>query len=164
MAGDRLDDQRTQAERLEKVAVELGAFLRQSEMVRLASSQQVEGEWSVLQILGHLAEMIPYWLENCRRIIAARGTPLPFGRSHEAEERLAGVERGAKGDVDELLRLVDREIQTAVQTIRGMSPAERERQGVHIRYGAMSVAQVIERFIVAHAEEHLEQVRAVLMI
>jgi hypothetical protein len=108
--------------------------------------------------------MIPYWLENCRRIIAARGTPLPFGRSHEAEERLAGVERGAKGDVDELLRLVDREIQTAVQTIRGMSPAERERQGVHIRYGAMSVAQVIERFIVAHAEEHLEQVRAVLMI
>jgi hypothetical protein len=159
-----LDDGRTQAERLEKVAVELGALLRQPEMARLASSQQVDGEWSVLQILGHLAEMIPYWMEHCRRIIAAKGTPPQFGRNHEAGERLAGVERGAKGEMNELLQLVEREIQVAVQAIRGMSPDERDRQGMHIRYGAMSVAQVIERFIVAHAEEHLEQVREVLMI
>jgi hypothetical protein len=131
-----------QAERLENVAVGLSALLRQPEIARWASSPPLKGGWSVNQILGHVGEMIPYWMDKCRLLIAA-STPPVFGRDHEAEERLAGVARGANG---------------AAQAIRGMSLAERSQKGIHIRYGEMDVAQVIEQFIVAHAEEHLSQV------
>ena len=115
-----------------------------------------------MQVLGHLAEMIPYWLEHCRRLAAASGEPPAFGRSLDAPERLAGVERGASEDLADLLSQVDQEIRVAAQTIRQMSPADRLKQGIHARYGPLTVAQVIEQFIVAHAEEHLAQIRAAL--
>ena len=161
--GVGLDDGMSQAERLEKVAVALSAMLHQLEATRQASSQSIEGEWSVNQILGHMAEMIPYWMQHCDRIIVAQEALYRFGRSHAAEERLAGVERGAQGELAELLLLVEGEIQSAAKTIRGMSPAERSRQGLHIRDGALSVAQVIERFIVVHAEEHLTQIEMAVL-
>jgi 2-succinyl-5-enolpyruvyl-6-hydroxy-3-cyclohexene-1-carboxylate synthase len=80
----------------------------------------------------------------------------------DAPERLAGVERGVTGDLADLLSQLDHAIQVAAQTIRQMSPADRLKQGIHIRYGTITVAQVIEQFIVAHAEEHLAQIQAAL--
>jgi hypothetical protein len=43
-----------------------------------------------------------------------------------------------------------------------MSAADRGKKGIHIRRGEMTVADVVEVFIVSHAEDHLEQVRAAL--
>ncbi|MGB3400072.1 MAG: hypothetical protein WBA34_07865 [Candidatus Deferrimicrobiaceae bacterium] len=44
-----------------------------------------------------------------------------------------------------------------------MSAAERSKKGIHIKLGELTVADSVERFIVAHAEEHLEQIRAALL-
>ena len=115
-----------------------------------------------MQTLGHLAEMIPYWLSHCQTLIAATAEPPHFGRSLDAPERLTGVERGAMGNPDELLRLLNDEIQAAANTIRQMSTAERGKKGIHHSRGEMTVADVIELLIVAHAEDHLAQVRAAL--
>lgn len=158
-----------QARRLENVGIELAALLRQSDVAgriqnRPGDEDAGNDEWSVTQILGHMAEMIPYWLEHCRRLIAATGEPPHFGRTLEAPERLAGVEMGGTGNLDELQGRVESEIQTAAQAIRQMTPTERAKPGIHLRHGEMTVAQVVERFIVAHAEEHLEQVWATLQI
>jgi hypothetical protein len=117
---------------------------------------------SGMQILAHIAEIIPYWLDHCRRLIAASGDVPRFGRSLDARERLDGVERGAKYSRDQLVGILREEIRSAAATIRSMSPAERNRKGVHIRRGEMTVAQVLEVFIVAHAEEHLGQLGAAL--
>jgi len=158
-----------QARRLENVGNELAALLRQSDVAgriqnRPGGEDAGNDEWSVTQILGHMTEMIPYWLEHCHRLIAATGEPPHFGRTLEAAERLAGVEMGATGNLGELLGRVESEIQTAAQAIRQMTSEELGRPGIHLRRGEMTVAQVVERFIVAHAEEHLEQVRATLQI
>jgi uncharacterized damage-inducible protein DinB len=163
----------------------MSALLRQSDMVQRDKALPVDvadngvadnggadtggedtGEvaWSVQQILGHMAEMIPYWLNQCDRLIAATGEPPRFGRALDSPERLAGVELGAAGGFDETLGRVEGEIQAAAQAIRQMTPAERAKAGDHLRYGEMSVEQVIERFIIAHAEEHLAQVQATLRI
>ena len=106
--------------------------------------------------------MIPYWLSHCRALIAAAGEPPRFGRTLDAPERLAGVERGATGTPDEYLRLLNDEVQAAATAIRHMPAAERGRKGIHLRRGEMTVADVVEVFIVAHAEEHLAQVQAAL--
>jgi hypothetical protein len=154
-------DTETQARRLENVGEHLRTLLRQPDVAQRWHTAQSDEVWSAMQTIGHMAEMLPYWLTHCRTLMAAAEPP-QFGRTLDAPERLAGVERGATAKPDDLLRQLNDEIQTTANAIRGLSAAERGKKGFHFRHGEMTVAEVVEVFIVAHAEEHLEQVRAAL--
>jgi uncharacterized damage-inducible protein DinB len=150
-----------QARRLESAYEQLAALLRRPDVAQRLRLAPGENEWSAMQVLGHTVEMIPYWLSHCRTLIAAAEPPR-FGRLLDAPERLAGVEQAASGTPDEFLRRLDDEVQTAAAAIRRMSAAERGKKGLHLRRGEMTVADVIEVFVVSHAEEHLAQVQAAL--
>lgn len=151
-----------QARRLESVDEQLTTLLVHSDAIgRLRATG--DNEWSVMQILGHMVEMIPYWLGHCRVLIAVTAEPPVFGRGPDASERMAGIERGSNGDPKELLGLLNDEVETAARAIREMSAVERSKKGIHIKLGELTVADSVERFIVAHAEEHLEQIRATLL-
>jgi uncharacterized damage-inducible protein DinB len=152
----------SEARRLESVGAQLAALLREPEVARRMRDAPGENEWSTMQVLGHLSEMIPYWIVQCRALIASTGEPPRFGRPPDAPERLAGPERGARGNPDEVLRAAEAEIQSAAQAIRQMSAADLAKAGVHVRRGPMTVADIVESFMVGHAEEHLAQVRAAL--
>ena len=151
-----------QAQRLEHVYEQLAALLGQPDVMQRLRTPTSEHEWSAMQIMGHMLEMIPYWLDSCRVLIAATAAAPRFGRSLDAPERLAGVERGATGDPDQILRQLREEVYAAMRVIRGMSPADRNKKGVHITRGEMTVAEIIEDLVTAHAEAHLAQVRAAL--
>lgn len=151
-----------QARRLEAMYAQLAALLGQPEVAQRLRTTPGEKEWSAMQILGHVAEMIPYWLSHCRAISATTTEPPVFGRTLAAPERLAGVEQGATADPAALLGLLNEAVQAAGRAIRGMSPVERSKKGIHVSRGEMSVADVIEAFIVAHAEDHLAQVQTAL--
>lgn len=162
MTYSEMDSKEAQARRLERVGVQLAALLSQPEATQRSRTHPGEDEWSAIQVLGHLAEMIPYWLDHCRRLIAATSEPPAFGRGLDAVERLDGVRRVDSARLEELLSMVENEIQSAAQAIRQMSPADRASKGIHLRDGEMTVAEVIERIIVEHAEEHLAQIQAAL--
>ncbi len=151
-----------QARRLERMNEQLATLMRQPDVARRLRATPGENEWSAMQTLGHLAEIIPYWLSHCQALIAATAEPPHFGRSLDAPERLTGVDRGAMGNPEELLRLLNDEIQAAANAVRQMSTAERDKKGIHPRLGEVTVADVVELLIVAHAEDHLAQVRATL--
>ena len=160
-AGTEENPAEAQARRLESAYEQLAALMRRPDVAQRLRAAPGENEWSAMQTVGHIAEMIPYWLSHCRTLIAAAEPPR-FGRTLDAPERLAGVERGALGTPDEFLRVLNDEVQAAARAIRQMPAAERSRKGIHLRRGEMTVADVVEVFIVAHAEEHLAQVRAAL--
>ena len=82
-----------QAKRLERVYEEVAKLLREPGVVARLRTPPGENEWSAMQTLGHMTEMIPYWLNHCRTLIAAMGTPPTFGRTPGSPERLAGVAR-----------------------------------------------------------------------
>lgn len=150
-----------QARRLENVSEQLTALLKQPEAARRLHTAPGAKEWSAMQVLGHVVEMIPYWMSHCRALIAATEPPR-FGRTPDAPERLAGVERGAAAEPEELLRLLHKEVQAAARSIRQMTAAERGKKGIHNKRGEITVADIVEVMIVAHAEEHVAQVRAAL--
>lgn len=150
-----------QARRLESVYEQLATLMIHSDANRLLRVAGVN-EWSVMQVLGHMVEMIPYWLGHCRVLITTTGEPPVFGRGMDAPERLAGIEHGSNGDPKELLGLLHDEVKAAASAIRDMSAAERSKRGIHIKLGELTVADCVERFIVAHSEDHLEQIRATL--
>jgi uncharacterized damage-inducible protein DinB len=161
-AGTEENPGEAQARRLENVYEQLVALLGRPDVAQRLRAAPGDNEWSAMQTVGHVAEMIPYWLSHCRTLIAAAAGPPHFGRTLDAPERLAGVERGALGTPDEFLRLLNDEVQAAANAIRHMPAAERGQKGIHLRRGEMTVADVVEVFIVAHAEEHLAQVQAAL--
>jgi len=115
-----------------------------------------------MQTLGHVTEMIPYWLSHCRTLIAATGAPPEFGRTPGSPERLAGVAHGAAAEPHALLDQLRHEVRAAAGAIRGLSAAELAKRGRTRERGEMTVADVVESFIVRHAEDHLGQVQAAL--
>jgi hypothetical protein len=149
------------AVRLEHAGEALATVLRRPETARRLQAAPGEAEWSALQTLGHVVEMIPYWLAHCRAMMAA-GAPPSFGRTLDAPERLAAVDSVETLGPDHLLDRLETEVENAARAIRGMSAAELGKKGIHLRRGEMPVAEVVELLIVAHAEDHLEQVRAAL--
>jgi hypothetical protein len=153
----------TQARRLEAVSQQISMLVRQPENAERLRAAPGQSEWNVLQNLGHIAEMIPYWLDQSRRMILAdSANPHTVGRTLDDPERLTGVERGAAGDPDELLAQVQEQARKGAAAIRAFTPEERAKKGVHPRLGELSVEDMIERFIIVHAEDHLKQMRETL--
>ena len=152
----------SQARRLERVYEQVASLLGQAEATARLRTPPGQSEWSAMQTLGHVTEMIPYWLNHCRVLVAATGAPPEFGRTPGSPERLAGVAHGAATQPDALLDQLRHEVRVAASTIRGLSSAERSKRGRSGERGEMTVSDVVESFIVRHAEEHLGQVQAAL--
>ncbi len=150
------------AQRLQAATDQIAATLRQPEVAQRLRTSPNSEEWSAMQVLGHVVEIIPYWLSHCQTIAANTGEPLKFGRTLTDPERLAAVERGALADPEAILGLLHTEVQAAAQAFQRLTPAQLARKGVHVSRGEMTVADIIENFIVSHAEDHLAQVRAAL--
>jgi hypothetical protein len=151
-----------QALRLERVSEQLNTLLHQPDIVQRLRTAPGDEAWSALQVIGHMIEMIPYWLDHCHRLIAATRQPPQFGRELDAPERQAGVELVATREANELLNQLKQVVAVATKDIRRMSEVERSKTGIHLRQGQMSVADVVEHLIVGHAEAHLIQVEDIL--
>lgn len=150
-----------QAQRLERVYDQVSALLQQPDVAERLRTAPGDQEWSALQVIGHMAEMIPYWLHHCH-LIAASLEPPQFGRTPDAPERLAGVESAATRDADALLGQLKQAVEAAAKDIRHISEVERGKTGIHLRQGTMTVADVVEQFIVGHAEAHVAQAQEAL--
>ena len=98
-------------------------------------------------------------MNHCRVLIAAKGELPSCGRTPGSPERLAGVAHGASAEPDALLRQLGIDVRAAAGAIRTLSTAERGKRDVSPGRGEMSVTDVVESFIVGHAEEHLVQVQ-----
>ena len=117
-----------------------------------------EERWEAGQIWAHLAEFPAYWLAQAQHIIAAASDePVPFGRVKTDPDRAAAVERDRHTDPAALLARVQASLTEITGALRGWSPDDWRRQGLHPKLGAMGMPQIVERFIVAHLEEHATQ-------
>src|SRR5262245_43431973 len=112
-----------QAKRLERVYEEVAKLLQDPGVAPRLRTPPGRSEWSAMQALGHMAEMIPYWLNHCRTLIAAAGTPPAFGRTPGSPERLAGVAHGASTEPDALLHQPHEAVRAAASEIRQLTTA-----------------------------------------
>ena len=114
--------------------------------------------WEAVEVWGHMAEFVAYWQEQIESVIAAYdGEPVPFGRTKQDPARLAAVEMGRSAPVAELMGRTQESLGGARRYLRGLGLAEWNAVGRHPTIGDMDVEAMVERFIVAHLEEHLDQ-------
>jgi len=117
--------------------------------------------WEAGQVWAHLAEFPGYWPEQIRRILTTRSGgvagPIPFGRTKADPGRIAAIERERRTDPGELLRRVTSQLAEIGTMLRDLPGDAWTALGQHPALGEMTVPAIVERFIVAHLEEHADQ-------
>ena len=117
-------------------------------------------QWDAGQAWAHVAEFVPYWQNEIRRVIvgAARGEePVPFGRTSADEGRVGAIEAGRHQPPAEQMARLSSALSDLRTYLVGLTADQWAARGVHSRLGEMSVDQITERFVVGHLEEHAEQ-------
>ncbi|MGE7764111.1 DinB family protein [Peribacillus sp. NPDC096540] len=119
-----------------------------------------EGEWSIMQILSHIAEAIPYWLGEVETVVATPGSK--WGRGLQDPARLAAVTDTEKLSVDEVLKQVD-ELKYKVESGLGKLDEETlSKESPHrnfAKFGNKPVSYIVDHFIDDHVSGHYDQIK-----
>jgi hypothetical protein len=117
--------------------------------------------WEAAQVWAHIAEFVAYWHQQARRVADDfAGEPVPFGRIKTDPDRLAAIETGRRRPLTEMADQARRAIGDLHEFADGLKAAERSAQGRHQTAGELNVEGIIERFVLDHLEEHLDQLDA----
>jgi DinB superfamily len=116
-----------------------------------------EGEWSVLELLGHLADAELMVGSRCRSILGQDRPPLPGYDQETWVER----QRHNEADPDQLLTLLAALRASNLRLWRGASDQDRARLGIHAERGPESF-DLTFRLGAGHGLLHLEQMRDTL--
>ena len=124
-----------------------------------------EASWGPREVLAHLAEMLPYWLGEYERVVEAVGTAgnaAPFGRTSEDALRIGILERDRTLPLRELFARIDTGIERWEGRVAARDAGDDATVGLHSRLGEMTAGEIRDRFVIAHLEDHREQLETIL--
>ena len=117
------------------------------------------GVWSVMDILCHVREFVPFWTDQAARI--ARRPHEQWGRDHTDADRLAAVADTASHRLEDVLADIRGVVQRSADTLSGLSDADLavEATSRNPRWGRKPASFVVDHLLVQHVEKHLGQIR-----
>ena len=114
--------------------------------------------WDRGHVLGHVAEMLPYWTAQVRAVLGGAGE---MGRDEVGmANRRMGIDSGREAGEDGLLDRIDAGIEDLLGLLDGMTDADLDRP---VTYHSphedrtATLRQEVEHLLVGHLEEHLGQ-------
>jgi len=114
--------------------------------------------WEWGQVWAHLAEFVPYWVEQAQGVIAAYGgEPVPFGRTKADAGRIAAIERDRGVDVAALWSRLESQIGELRAFLTGLPDGAWSAHGLHSTLGVMPLERMVDEFMVGHLEQHADQ-------
>jgi hypothetical protein len=126
----------------------------------LTDPDEPSGErWDWGQVWAHLAEFVPYWMEEARLILGrpVSEDPLPFGRTKADPVRIAAIEADRRRPPPELMARLARQLDELRAFTLGLSEADWERRALHATLGVMDLPRIFEEFLIRHLEAHAHQ-------
>jgi len=123
-----------------------------------------EASWGPREVLAHVAEMLPFWLGELERVVegGAGGGATPFGRSADDPIRIGSLGRDRTLPLRVLFARIDAGFRAWEDRLASLTDEERARPGVHPRLGEMPATDILERFVLGHAEDHVVQLETAL--
>ena len=114
-----------------------------------------DGEWSVLETLVHLRNVVVMVHGLRLRRLLYEDDPI-FGDYNEPAHRLAAMERSL--DADELVRMIVNEHQQIAGLLSELPDEQWTRKGRHPELGEMSIG-LLARWVADHSEDHVTQIQ-----
>lgn len=118
------------------------------------------GEWPVMSTLAHLSELLPYWAHEAEAVAKSPGRQ--FGRAHDDARRIGAIEQHGHDAITAMVPQIRASLADCVDTLRALPADAGAITGQHAARGAMSVDDMVDTFLVSHAEEHASQIAATL--
>jgi uncharacterized damage-inducible protein DinB len=115
-------------------------------------------EWSVMEILAHMADSPRFYAAEIRRLLRAGGGT--FGRPLDAPERLAPIRAHAQDTLDEALARNRAAVAEVAALLAALSETDLAVRGTHLRQGEFDIAGLVTRFVIDHRRDHARQIRA----
>jgi hypothetical protein len=145
--------------RLEAVAERLRRHAGSVAPAALTAPDPPTGErWDWGQAWAHLAEFVPYWMDQVRLALEADpDEPVPFGRTKADPGRIAAIERDRRLPVSQLMDRLEAHVAELKAMIWSLSPDDWTRRVSHSTMGIMDMPRVFDEFLVGHLEQHADQ-------
>lgn len=117
-----------------------------------------EEKWSIMEVLCHLEEVIPYWLTELQETIKSPQTP--WGRGLQHEGRLAAVAIAHERNVFEVLRNLIASKQQVQDVLDAISEEQLriEAESRNPRFGKKPMSFIVEHLLKEHLVTHLNQI------
>ncbi|GAC1355491.1 MAG: hypothetical protein NVS4B11_31150 [Ktedonobacteraceae bacterium] len=113
------------------------------------------GEWSAIEVLGHMIDKMYYWSHRVERILHEERPTLP-GYDQDAEVRKHNYQ---DADAIALLKALQQQCEHFATLVESIPFAALQREGVHTENGPMTLQQCIEAPLNS-VPEHLAQLHA----
>lgn len=114
--------------------------------------------WEAGQVWGHITEFIPFWVEQAGDVIDAyRGEPVSFGRIRSDPTRLAGIEQGKHVSIETMWQEIQADLADLRLFLAALPEGWADSVGLHSTLGPLPTERIVETFLIAHLEEHAEQ-------
>lgn len=121
-----------------------------------------ESVWGPTEVLAHVAEMLTFWLGEIARVVDEAPEPVPFGRTIDDRLRHETIARDRTLPPVELVGRIEASVGRYARRLPELGAAGLARRGLHPTRGEMTVEEILDRFVVGHAGEHLIQLREAL--
>jgi hypothetical protein len=130
----------------------------------MAFGTEPEAAWGPREVLAHVAEMLLFWLGELERVVdeAPGGQVAPFGRVPTDAVRIGLIERDRTLPLRVLFDRIDGGLRAWSDRLGSLTDDERARVGRHPTLGEFAATAILDRFVLGHAEEHVEQLETIL--
>jgi hypothetical protein len=113
-------------------------------------------DWlTAAELGGHAAELPVAYAQQACALSESPG--LEIGREPDNPERLLGAAHLSKADPSEVAEAVWNGVRQAANLLRSIPPAGWQVRGHHHNLGDLTVAEVVEQFIIGHLRDHLAE-------
>jgi uncharacterized damage-inducible protein DinB len=115
--------------------------------------------WSVMEILCHVAEFVPYWTGQTQQ--AAAHPDRLWGRDHKDTARIDAVNRAGARSLSEVLAEIRAGTLASTAAIRRLRDADLDVEAVshNPRWGRQPASFVLEHLVIEHVTKHTGQIR-----
>lgn len=117
-----------------------------------------ENKWSILEVLCHVEEATPYWLNEIERLIQNPGAE--WGRGLQHEGRLAAVAQADKRQLDEVCEGIAKSKEKVRSVLSSLDEKDlaKEAPSRNPRFGTKPLQFIVDHLLVEHLITHLKQI------
>lgn len=122
---------------------------------RVMRHRPAAGEWSAIEVLGHMIDKMFHWSTRVKRIIHEERPYLP-GYDQDAAVRAHNYQQA---DLKVLFEQLELHCERFASVVEALPSSALQREGVHGEFGPMALQQCVQAALKS-VPEHLEQLQS----